>query len=171
MAKIIKTIDAYVATFEKISFEQFKKDTKMDGQLAWNVYKNIQIPTRATRLSAGYDFVSPLTIRDFAPGEIVNIPTGIRVQMASDYVLLIFVRSSLGFKHQTVLVNGTGVIDADYYYADNEGHIWVKLRNDSDHAFDIRAGDKLVQGVLVSYGLAQEVTPEKFRSGGIGSTD
>ena len=89
--------------------------------------KNINLPKRATKGSAGYDFVSPLTFT-LKPCETIKIPTGIRCGMNTDWVLMLYPRSGLGFKYGLNLMNQTAVIDSDFYYSDNEGHIFVKLK-------------------------------------------
>lgn len=66
-----------------------------------------------------------------APGESVKIPTGVRVEMEEGWVLSIFPRSSLGFKYRLQLNNTVGIIDSDYFYSDNEGHMFIKMTNDS----------------------------------------
>lgn len=65
-----------------------------------------------------------------APGETIKIPTGIRVQMETGWVLQCYPRSGLGFKYRLQLNNTVGIIDSDYYFSDNEGHIFAKLTND-----------------------------------------
>ena len=96
--------------FEKISYEQFKKDISSDLEL----YNSYNLPKRSTKGSAGYDFES---IMDFTlkPGEIKKIPLGIKVSMNSDEVLYLYVRSSLGYKYNVTLMNSVGVIDSDFY--------------------------------------------------------
>lgn len=154
--------------FEKISFEQFKKDIVDDKKL----YDSYEIPKRKTKNSAGYDF-SSLIEKNLTPGESVLIPTGIKCELNPDDVLLIIVRSSLGFKHNIRVVNQVGVIDADYYNnIDNEGHIFIKLKNEGDHDYKIDIGSAVAQGLIVKYGTTddeEEVTTE--REGGIGSTN
>ena len=115
-----------IAKFEKVSKEEFLKSCD-----DINVYENIKLPKRATKGSAGYDFYAPF---DFTlnPGETIKIPTGIRASMDEDYVLMLFPRSSLGFKYRLQLNNTVGIIDSDYYYSDNEGHIFIKITNDSN---------------------------------------
>ena len=96
--------------FEKISFEEFKKSVKDDEKL----YESITLPIRKTSKSAGYDFIAfqDVTIK---PGEIKKIPTGYKVKLQDDEVLLIVVRSSMDFKYNIRLCNQVGVIDKDYY--------------------------------------------------------
>jgi dUTP pyrophosphatase len=89
--------------------------------------------------------------------------------MEGDEVLLVHIRSSVGFKHNVRLSNATGVIDADYYHADNEGHIWIGLYNDGDSDFVINCGDRIAQGIFMKYLTIGDEVEEK-RIGGIGST-
>ena len=86
------------------------------------------------------------------------------------WVLLIFPRSGLGFRHHLRLANTAGVIDSDYVSAPNGGHIMVKIVNGSDHAVTLGRGERFCQGVFVPYGLAEEAGIPGERSGGLGST-
>ena len=133
--------------FEKISFEQFKNDIEDNKEL----YDSLNIPKRGTKYSAGYDFES---LYDFVmkPGEIKKIPTGIKVTMNDNEVLLLAVRSSQGFKYNIRLCNQVGVIDKDYYNNENnEGHIFIKLQNEGDKDYVVNKGDKIIQGVFINY--------------------
>lgn len=94
------------------------------------IYQDIRLPQRATRGSAGYDFYAPMEII-LAPGEGIKVPTGIRAEMDEGWVLTCYPRSGLGFKYRMQLDNTVGVIDSDYFYSDNEGHILAKITNDS----------------------------------------
>ena len=129
----------------------------------------IPLPKRATAGSAGYDFICPADVT-LQPGDAVTIPTGVRCEMQPGWVLLLFPRSGLGFKHQIRLANTVGVIDADYFRAANEGHIMVRLVNGGNHAVTIRKGERFCQGVLLPHGLAEEETVLADREGGFGST-
>jgi dUTP pyrophosphatase len=129
----------------------------------------IPLPTRATAGSAGYDFICPADIT-LQPGEAVTIPTGIRCEMQPGWVLMIFPRSGLGFKHQVRLANTVGVIDSDYFHAANEGHIMVRIVNGGDHAVSIAKGERFCQGVFLPHGLAEEEDVLADREGGFGST-
>jgi len=133
--------------FEKISFSEFKKifgDNK-------SLYDAYRLPTRSSKTTAGYDFYLVQDV-DMAPGEIVKIPTGIKSHFEPDEALLIIVRSSTGFKYNIRLVNQVGVVDADYYNnPDNEGHLFIKLQNESDNQLHFSAGDRLAQGVFIKY--------------------
>ena len=156
-----------IARFDRISEAQYRQDTAHLTQPL--PVSEIPLPVRATAGSAGYDFVCPAGIA-LAPGESVVVPTGIRAFMEQGWVLLIFPRSGLGFKHHLRLANTTGVIDSDYVNAANGGHIMVKIVNGSDHAVTIGRGERFCQGVFVPYGLAEEADLPGERTGGLGST-
>ena len=133
--------------FEKISFEQFKKDVANDRDL----YDSIIIPQRDSAASVGYD-LPILSDINLAPGETVKLPTGLKARFQPDEVLLLIVRSKTGFKYNIRLCNQVGVIDSDYYNnPDNEGHIFVKLQNEDTVAHSFKRGDALVQGVFMKY--------------------
>ena len=133
--------------FEKISFEQFKKDVKDDKEL----YDEYMIPQRDSDYTAGYDILllEDITIK---PNEVMKLPTGLKCSMNKDEVLLLVVRSSMGFKYKIRLCNQVGVIDADYYNnPDNEGHIFVKIQNEGDKEVTIKKGDAIAQGIFMKY--------------------
>ena len=159
-----------IGRFEKVSKEQFKKDLKDLLNVEEDLYDNIVIPSRATKGSAGYDFTCPIDIT-IKPGELVKIPSGIRAYIDEGYVLNIYPRSSLGFKYQLSLANTTGIIDADYYNAQNEGHIIVALVNRGNKGIVIKAGDRFVQGIFFSFFTVDEQEVNKERIGGFGSSN
>ena len=129
----------------------------------------IPLPKRATAGSAGYDFICPAEVT-LQPGDALTIPTGIRCEMQPGWVLMLFPRSGLGFKHQIHLANTVGVVDADYFRAANEGHIMVRLVNGGGHAVVIVRGERFCQGVFLPHGLAEEDEVSADRTGGFGST-
>ena len=159
-----------VARFEKVSREQFSKDLKDLLNIEDDFYDDIVLPKRATTGSAGYDFTSPI---DFTikPNEMVKIPSGIRCYIEEGYVLNIYPRSSLGFKYQMSLANTTGIIDADYYNALNEGHIIVALVNRGNKDIVIKKGDRFVQGIFLKFYTAVEEEVTNKRQGGFGSSN
>jgi len=173
-----------IAKFEKVSFEQFKKDwidtfeylneytDESVDTFVRDIYDNIKLPQRATTGSAGYDFYMPSDIL-LEVNNVVKIPTGIRCQMEEGWVLNIYPRSGLGFKTGLHLANTTGIIDEDYFYADNEGHINIKIVNDSVLAKDIefKQGDAFCQGMFVPFGITVEDNATAKRTGGFGSTN
>jgi dUTP pyrophosphatase len=122
-----------IAKFEKVSFEQFQSgfDNLFSVEELKEIYEELPLPKRATKGSAGYDFFAPFDIT-LAPGQTIKIPTGIRAKMEDGWVLKLYPRSGLGFKFRLQLNNTVGIIDSDYYYSSNEGHIFAKITNDSN---------------------------------------
>lgn len=153
--------------FEKVSEKQYINDTYASSQ----EYLNIKLPKRATRNSAGYDFYSPAQFK-LGPGESTRVATGIRAILPCDKFLLISPRSGLGFKYRLQLDNTVGIIDSDYAQSQNEGHIWIKLTNDSrdGKTLHIIGGEAFAQGLILSYGLTDDDTSTGTRNGGFGST-
>lgn len=163
-----------VAKFEKVSFENFKSAFEADFPQFTDVkaiYENIKLPKRATTGSAGYDFFTPCDIT-LAPGETVKIPTGIRSWIENGWVLKLYPRSGLGFKFRLQLNNTVGIIDSDYYYSDNEGHIFCRITNDSNEnkTVSLNAGEGFCQGIFVEYGITIDDDADGIRNGGFGST-
>lgn len=154
--------------FEKISYEQFKKDISDDEEL----YNNFSLPKRSTKNSAGYDFKA-LTSFTIKKGERKKIPLGVKASFENDEVLMIVVRSSMGFKYNIRLCNQVGIIDSDYYNnSDNEGHIWICLQNEGEEDFNVSEGDNICQGIFVKYlTVDNEETIDNLRNSGFGSTN
>ena len=103
---------------------------------------------------------------------MVKIPTGVRVEMAEDGVLCLYPRSGLGFKYRLQLNNTVGIIDSDYFYSDNEGHMFMKLTNDSKEGKTLEVGQSegMVQGIFMQYGITEDDDADGVRNGGFGST-
>ena len=163
-----------IAKFHKVSFEQFAEgfaDYSKDLEVVRKIYDSIKLPKRATKGSAGYDFFAPVGIV-LAPGETMKVPTGIRCEMDYDWVLKLYPRSGLGFKFRLQLNNTVGIIDADYFYSDNEGHIFAKIINDSNEGktVEIPAGTGFIQGIFLEYGITVDDDATEIRNGGFGST-
>lgn len=165
-----------IARFHKVSYGQFKEGFedafgRKEEQEIQKVYDGLRLPERATAGSAGYDFFTPAEIT-LKPGETVKIPTGIRVEMEQDWVLKCYPRSGLGFKYRLQLNNTVGIIDSDYFYSDNEGHIFAKITNDSreEKTVSLKAGEGFMQGIFVEYGITYDDYVTAARNGGFGST-
>lgn len=172
-------VNRRIAKFEKVTYKQFLKDMNDTFQLTDNsekyvkdMYDNIKLPKRATTGSAGYDFFSPLDYFKLKPGESIKIPTGIRAEMENDWVLKLYPRSGLGFKFRLQLNNTVGIIDSDYFYSDNEGHIFIKITNDSNEGktVQVQAGTGFAQGIFLEYGITVDDDATAVRNGGFGST-
>lgn len=101
------------------------------------------------------------------------VPTGLKAYMQPDEYLQIVNRSSNPIKKRLTLPNGIGVIDADYYNNDNnEGHIYVQLLNFGLKDVTIKKGDRIAQGIFMSYYLADnDIGGLSQRTGGFGSSD
>ena len=162
-----------VARFYKVSEAQFEEGWQDTfGQAAdADVYEKLKLPERATAGSAGYDFFSPLTF-SLAPGETIKIPTGVRAEIREGWVLQCYPRSGLGFKYRLQLNNTVGIIDSDYFYSDNEGHIFAKITNDSKDGktLTVEAGQGFMQGIFVPFGITEDDNVTAVRNGGFGST-
>lgn len=165
-----------VGEFQKVSFDEFQKSfNSVFGDKGYNVekiYEEIGLPFRATKDSAGYDFFTPISFT-LKPGETILIPTGIRVKIIPNWALFMLPKSGLGFKFRLQLDNTIGLIDGDYYYSDNEGHIMAKVTNDShsEKVVDLESGRGFMQGVFMPYGVIVDDKPGvKPRNGGMDST-
>lgn len=167
-----------MAEFKKVSFDQFLKDCMklessgslwfMNESAVSDIYESIQLPRRATNGSAGYDFFMPFPA-SFITINPVLIPTGIRVQLDPGQFLMCVPRSGLGFKYGMRLRNSVGIIDEDYFHADNEGHIMAKIC--CEEPFKLDAGDRFMQGIILNYNVVNSDKPMKGkRKGGFGST-
>lgn len=166
-----------VAQFEKVSYEQFTKDMiETFGEMyseedIKHMYEKIKLPKRATKGSAGYDFYTPFSFA-LNSGKELKIPTGIRCIIHNGWFLSLFPRSGLGFKYRLQLNNTVGIVDGDYCYSDNEGHIFAKVTNDSkeDKIVDVKDGEAFMQGIFLEYGITVDDETNGVRNGGFGST-
>lgn len=153
--------------FKKISFNQFKTDIKDDIDL----YNEYNLPTRATKYSAGYDFkaIEKIVIK---PNEIKKIPSGYKANFNQDEMLMLMVRSSMGFKYNVRLCNQVGIVESDYYNNDsNEGHLWIALQNEGEKDFVVEKGESYAQGIFTKFlTVDNEGEIKQIRKGGIGST-
>ena len=181
----VDQIPKRIAHFETVSRQQYNNsiDKLVDSEHELTYVMDIEdidIPKRGTKSSAGYDFISPVGF-ELAPGEQIIIPTGIRCKMYSDHVLKLYPRSSVGIKHNISFANTVPIIDADYYNAKNEGHILLAFKNNNKHhwfnhkknkanTWVVNAGDRICQGILLSYGITIDDNADTERNGGIGST-
>jgi len=178
-----------VSEFKKVSYKQFKDsleyslwfrsthgNLKPESQESEDyireIYNNIQLPTRATKGSAGYDFKAPFEFT-LKVGETIKIPTGIRVWMKEGWFLGCVPRSGLGFKYRLQLDNTFGIVDEDFFYSDNEGMIYAKITNDGKEGkiVEVKQGQGFIQGIFIPYGITVDDEVSEERNGGFGSTD
>ncbi len=146
-------------------FPQYSEEDIMD------MYNALELPRRATKGSAGYDFHAPFAFT-LSPGDTIKIPTGVRVRMDEDWVLQLYPRSGLGFRYRLQMNNTVGIIDSDYYDSDNEGHIFIKMTNDSNEGrtLEVNRGAGFAQGIFLRYGITLDDDVQESRNGGFGST-
>lgn len=167
-----------IAEFKKVSNTQFISDIirifpDITEQKASELYDEIILPKRATSGSAGYDFYLPLEEITLEPMQTIIIPTGIRAKIDDGWMLMCCPRSGLGFKFRLRLDNTVGIIDSDYYNADNEGHIQIKLTNEAilPKTLSLKKGAAFAQGIFLPYGITINDSVDQNRIGGFGSTD
>ena len=104
-----------------------------------------RLPVRAHADDAGYDLhaLEPVTL---APGARAMVRTGIAIELPAGHAGLVLPRSGLAARHGIALVNAPGLIDAGY-----RGEVCVLLLNtDRDAAFEVAAGDRIAQLVVVA---------------------
>lgn len=159
--------------FDFVSLKEFAKhfDYWTDNEIK-DAYEELELPRRSTHGSAGYDFYVPFNIV-LNPGESIVVPTGIRCFLDEDKVLQIYPRSGLGFKFHMGLANTVGIIDSDYVNSDNEGHIMIKIVNNSDKELFIEQDKAFAQGIITQYFTVENdnETEKQVRNGGFGSTN
>ena len=131
-----------------------------------------RLPEKGTKHAAGYDFFNPVQVT-INPNEIVYVKTGIKAKFPDNFVLKLYNRSSNHKKKGLVLVNGVGIIDADYYNnPDNDGEMAFTFQNITDLPVTISAGEKLGQGIFERYYDVSDYNEENVaeRISGFGST-
>ena len=134
------------------------------------VEEDIKLPERSTLNSAGYDFFA---IEDiiFNPKTITRVFTGVKCELMPNQVLILANRSSNPSKKGLVLLNGIGVIDADYYgNPDNDGEIAFEFYNMLDEVVEIKKGEKLGQGLILKFDKVEDDYTTNIRRSGWGST-
>ena len=133
--------------------------------------KHINLPTRKTSKSAGYD-IEAAEDKIIKAGQMAVIATGLKAYMQDDEYLGIHIRSSLAFKKHLNLVNSQGVIDADYYNnPDNEGHIMFQFVNFGVTDVTIKKGERIGQGIFLPFLKADQDETMSTRTGGFGSSN
>ena len=136
--------------------------------------KNINLPIRKTKFSAGYDVeaAEDCIVPAFKPGMAPTlIKTGIKAYMKDDEMLCLYNRSSNPKKKGLILANSVGIVDKDYYgNPDNDGHIMFAFYNIKDTDTEIKKGDAIGQAIFEKYLVADEDQAEGMRQGGFGST-
>jgi dUTP pyrophosphatase len=159
--------------FEEVKKEhrQNKKEVNVEQMGVQVFYAPITLPTRGTRRSAGYDFYLAQDVT-LLPAQKTLLWSDVKAYMQEDEVLELHIRSSLGIKQGIILSNITGIIDSDYYEnPDNDGNIGFSLLNTSGRGVELKAGDRVAQGIFQKYLVADDDKPlQELRTGGTGSS-
>lgn len=136
--------------------------------------KNINLPVRKTKYSAGYDVeaAEDVVIKPYEPGmKPTLIPTGLKAYCLEDEYYMLVNRSS-GPKKGFVMSNSIGIIDADYYRNEtNDGHFYFQFWNFNKEDLIIHKGDVVGQVIFMKYLTVDNDSSEGIRTGGFGSTD
>jgi len=169
--------------FQKISKRQWLKDkygfpTKEgDGQFErfWTPgieeeYQLLKLPLRSTERSGGYDIFSTQDF-ELLPNEEILMPLGFKIYLNDFRIFLVLPRSGSGFRFYARLANTIGVIDGDYAdNEDNEGHCWIKLRNEGTKTWEVKSGRAIAQGIIFRFDTTDDDDARGKRKGGFGST-
>ena len=136
----------------------------------WKILNNIILPNNLTDMKTyKLNEVAEFTKKyNFKP---TLVPTGVKAYIPQDEYLQLSVRSSCPLKNWLILANGVGIIDADYYNnPDNEGHIYFQIINLFPEDILLKQGDKIGQGVFLTYDTTLDDHAVEKRLGGFGST-
>ena len=129
----------------------------------------IQLPTRGSKVSAGYDFYMPCDMV-IKPNEKVCVWSDVKAYMQDNEALILNIRSSMGGKFTMTSIQGW--VDADYYgNPGNDGNIGIFLTNICESVIFIEKGDRIGQGMFISYLTADSGNVDTTRVGGFGSTN
>ena len=136
--------------------------------------KEINLPVRKTKFSAGYDIeaAEDTIIPSFKKGmNPTLVKTGLKAYMEDDEVLLLYNRSSNPKKKGLIIPNSVGVIDKDYYgNPDNDGHFMFAFYNMKEEDIEIKKGEAIGQAIFTKFLITDDDKAEGERKGGWGST-
>ena len=137
--------------------------------------KEINLPVRKTKYSAGYDVeaAEDTIVPAFKTGmKPTLVKTGIKSYMQENEYLMLANRSSNPGKKGLILANSVGIVDKDYYgNSDNDGHIMFAFYNIKDEDVEIKKGDCIGQAIFMPFLTADNDEAEGARTGGFGSTN
>ena len=156
-----------VAEKHRTAFEVFTDEKKRQHKFPIE----IKLPTRADARSAGYDFYLPKDLK-LLPMQKTIVWTDVKAFMQPDELLEIYIRSSLAIKNGLMLSNNVGIVDSSYYSNEgNDGNIGIALVNTTGVTVELKAGERIAQGIFKKYLTADEdVTTSEERVGGFGSS-
>jgi len=129
----------------------------------------VPLPSYQTAGAAGFDLAASADLV-VPPGEIRLVPTGLVIEVPAGHFLGIFARSSTPLKRGLIVANGVGVLDSDYCGPEDE--VRIQVMNVTQAPVSISRGDRLAQGVILSFVRAdwREENASRPSRGGFGST-
>ena len=134
------------------------------------VGKSIPLPSYTTSGSAAMDLRACIDESiQLQSKETILVPTGLAFYIEDrKYAGIVLPRSGLGHKHGIILGNSVGLIDSDY-----QGELMVSLFNNSTKNFEISAGDRIAQFmlipiILIDFDFVKEFEKTERASGGFG---
>lgn len=156
-----------VADKNRTAFEVYTDEKKRKVQFPIK----ITLPTRADECSAGYDFYLPKDLK-LLPMQKILVWFDVKAFMQRDEVLEMYIRSSLAVKNGIMLSNNVGIVDSSYYSNEgNDGNICVSLVNTTGVTVELKAGDRIAQGIFKKYLVADDdIVLSDKRVGGTGSS-
>ena len=105
------------------------------------------LPTYATDGSCGLDLYADIEkIVSIYPRKTVMIPTNIAMEIPSDCFGLLAIRSGISTKNDLGLINGVGIIDADY-----RNGVGVPIHNYGNLPKSIEPNERIAQIIIVPY--------------------
>ena len=127
------------------------------------------IPAKAHADDAAFDLKSRVDIT-VPVGKSTLIPTGVFIELPVNYEAQIRPRSGLALKHDIMLTNSPGTIDAGY-----RGEVGIIVYNGGSEPFPVKRGDRIAQMVIaqlpeVELAAAGELNVSDRGEGGFGST-
>ena len=131
---------------------------------------SVPLPQYETSGAAGFDLASNVDMT-VAPGQVTLVPTGLVIAVPEGHVLGVFARSSTPLKRGLMVANGVGLVDSDYRGPADE--IKIEVVNFTQAPVQIRRGDRLAQGVILSFVRAdwqEQAEATAPTRGGFGST-
>ncbi len=126
-------------------------------------------PAKAHHDDAAFDLRSRVEM-ELPVGRSVLVPTGLFLELPVGYEAQVRPRSGLALKHDLMLTNSPGTIDAGY-----RGEVGIIMYNAGKQPFPVHRGDRIAQMVIarlpdVELELAEDLTETGRGAGGFGST-
>ncbi|MDD3886331.1 MAG: dUTP diphosphatase [Victivallaceae bacterium] len=121
------------------------------------------MPVKAHADDAAYDLRSRADM-SLPVGRSVLVPTGIYLELPPGWEAQVRPRSGLALKHNLMLTNSPGTIDAGY-----RGEVGVIVFNHGDAPFEVKRGDRIAQMVITRLPEVELVAVEELSETGRGA--